>query len=114
MTDFPEFFNSDDYYISDTTSPFYGLPTGDVPVEQDPNDAVLDEVLDRLGIDDFAGVFVDFSDADPANLRGNRFANLTDAIVYLAEAGILQFGDVTIDEEGEIGLEIEPDTDRIT
>lgn len=110
MTDSPDFFNSDDGYVSDPNDPFYGLPLGEVPTEPDPNDVVFEDVLERLGVFDFSGIVVDFSEANPEQLRGNRFVNLTDAIVYLANAGILQFGQVTIDEEGELGLEIDNDT----
>ena len=106
MSDSFDFFENDDHYISDKDSPFYGLPTGDVPVQQDPSDAIVEEVLDRLGVEDFTGITVDFGNVNVENLRGNRFANLTDAIVYLAEAGIFSFGDVTLDDDGEIGISI--------
>lgn len=112
MSDNPEFFQSDDYYISDPTNPFYGLPMGDVPTEPDPNEEVLDEVLYRLGVEDFTGIVVDVDDVKLENLRGNRFANITDAIVYLAEAGILNFGQVTLDEEGEVGLGVDDDSGK--
>lgn len=106
MTDNPEFYDADDWLIDDPNSPFYGLPRGDIDTVPDAHDTVLGEVLDRLGIVDFSDLFVDIKDAEPEELRGNRFTNLVDAIVYLAEAGILQFGDVVLDEDLEIGVSI--------
>lgn len=107
MTDSPEFFDSDDYLIDDPNSPFYGLPRGEVDTVPDASSEVLEDVLDRLGVDDFDGIIVDFQDVNVENLRGNRFVSLSDALVYLHEAGILSFGSATINDEGEIGVEIE-------
>lgn len=114
MTDFPQFEDSDDGFIDDPSSPFFGLPTGNTPTTPDPYEIIEDEVARELGVDTLGDIFIPFADADPNGLRGNRFGNIIDAIRYLAEAGIIQFSNVTINDEGDIGLEIDPDTQRFT
>ena len=113
MSDFPEFDNSDDRIVNDPSSPFYGLPTGFPNTQPDPNEAVLDEVLDKLGIPDFGDTIISINDADPTGLRGNRFETVAEALIYLAEAGILSFGRATIDTSYEIGVEIDFDSGAV-
>lgn len=113
MTDNPEYYDSDEFLIDDPNSPFYGLPRGVAQTAPDPQEQVLNEVLDQLGVNSFGEVIVDFGNVDVENLRGNRFTNIVDALVYLGQAGILQFGEVTLDDEGEIGVAIDSDTGRI-
>jgi len=106
MTDFPDFLDNDDGVISDPDNPFYGLPSIGVITENDPNERITADILGVLGITDFTEVIVNLDNADVTRLRGNRFPNIVDAIIYLNEAGILAFSDVTIDDDGEIGVAI--------
>lgn len=104
MTDYPEFLDNDDGVISDPTNPFYGLPVGNVNTVPDQNTGFESQVQARFGVESLGDIIIDVESVNAENLRGNRFSNLVDAIVYLHEAGILSFSDVALYEDGEIGL----------
>lgn len=101
MSDNADFFNSDDYWVSDTTSPFYGLPISDVDFEPDPNELLSGQVLEALGVESLGEVFVDITEDNIDDLRGNVFPNIIDAIIYLYQSGILIFSNIGVDDNGD-------------
>lgn len=103
MTDDPQLESNFPYLVDDPDSPFYGLPRGVDNTVHDPQEEVLAEVRDQLGVASISDVVIDFSDANIEELRGNRFTSIVDALVYLGQAGILQFSSVTVDDDDEIG-----------
>lgn len=62
--------------------------------------AALQGILREMGIDDASEVLVNLADIDPANLRGQRFDSIEEAIYYLYEIGVLAFSDIVEMEDG--------------
>lgn len=112
MSDFSDFTNDNDGIVTDESSPFYGLPIGDTRTTPDDRIGDYDDLLDRFGVNDLGDIIIRRTDATPENLRGNRFSNITDALLYLYEAGIVQFSNVAVSDDGEIQPEIDDDSGK--
>lgn len=97
------------YPPDDPRNPFFGLDGFDEKsfTPADPYERIERDVLDSLGISSFNEILVTASERDLEGMRGNRFENIKEAIVYLFDAGILQFSGVIIDTE-EIEIEVKP------
>lgn len=81
----------------------------------DNAEALLDEVLDNLGISDFDEIVVSSSQAVPENVRGNRYVNLIDAILDLHASGILRFSRAVYDyDEEDFSIEVDSETGGTT
>ncbi len=109
MTDIPDSFES--FEDMGDENPFIGLPGFDTYSDIDPYERVEREVLDSLGIDSFDKIILDVSERNVENERGNRFESLREAVLYLFDAGILQFSGIVLGAE-EIEIEVESDTGR--
>lgn len=93
-------------------NPFLGIDGFDAfTLEPDPFDALEHEVLDSLGIDTFDSILITNNERTIENARGNRFESLKEAIIYLFDAGVLQFSGVVLDED-LFEVEIDSDTGR--
>lgn len=109
-----ELFDAGELYpLDDPRNPFFGLGGFDekTVIPPDPMERIEREVLDALGIQSFDEILITGSERTLENARGNRFENIKEALVYLFDAGILQFSGVVIGAE-EIEIEIESDTGR--
>ncbi len=89
-------------------NPFYGLGSWDFFSYNppDPYERIEKDVFEALNIDDFDGLLIRDSDVSWDELRGNRFENIREAILYLSDAGILAYGKVVLFETGEVGIAI--------
>lgn len=76
---------------------------------EDPYEQQTQDIMDNLGIESFDDIILDLGDIDPDTLRGNRFENLQDAIVYLFDSGVLRFSGVVL-EGDELEIFIDPCT----
>lgn len=112
MSDYSDFYNDNDGIVTDEDSPFFGLPIGNTRTTPDDRIGDYQDLLDRFGVNDLGDIIVNREDAPVENLRGNRFSNIADALLYLYEAGIVQFSNVTVDDEGEVGTEIDDDSGK--
>jgi hypothetical protein len=90
-------------------NPFYGLDGFDEFSETDPLEQIEREVLDSLGIESFEDIVFDISDSEVNDLRGNRFEDLREAILYLFDSGILRFSGVVLDGD-EVMIEVDSDS----
>lgn len=110
MSDNPEgMYGFDD---DNSDNPYLGWNDWDEEAfDTDPYDEIERQVMDSLGIESFDSILLDPSERDMENLRGNRFESLQEAIIYLFDAGILQFSGVIVGAE-ELEIEIESDTGR--
>jgi len=100
------------YDADDPNNPFYGLDGFDEKsFKTDPYEQIERDVMDSLGIESFDRILIDATERTLENARGNRFSSLQEAILYLFDAGILQFSGVVVGGE-EIEIEIESDTGR--
>lgn len=92
----------------DPRNPFFGLFGLDenTSTPPDPYEALEEEVFHALDIDDFGGLLVSEFTVDVNELRGNRFENIREAILYLSDSGLLAFGKVVLYANGEIGIAI--------
>jgi len=95
------------YPLDDPRNPFFGLDGFDEKsfIPADPYERVEKDVLDSLGIASFDEILISSSERDIANMRGNRFENIKEAITYLFDAGILRFSGVVYDSD-EYEIEI--------
>jgi hypothetical protein len=110
MSDNPEgmYLHDDD----DSSNPYLGWNDWDEEAfEDDPYDKIEREVMDSLGIESFESILLDPTESEIENMRGNRFSSLEEAILYLFDAGILQFSGIVINQE-EIEIEVESNTGR--
>lgn len=109
MSDNPDFPQSE-YDAMGEDSPFIDWSGWDlISAEEDPHGGIERDVLDALGIASFDEIFVNIADRNFENARGNRFETITEAIVYLFDAGILQFSGVVIGDEIDDFVEIDVD-----
>lgn len=100
------------YDDEDSDNPYLGWNDWDEEAfDTDPYDELEKQVMDSLGIESFDSILLDPSESDMENMRGNRFASLEEAILYLFDAGILQFSGVVVGGE-ELEIEVESDTGR--
>lgn len=91
-------------------NPFLGLDGFDeFSAEPDPYDKLERDVLDTFGIESFDSIFINADEREVANMRGNRFESIREAILYLFDAGILQFSGVVVGAD-EIEIEIDKDS----
>lgn len=92
----------------DPRNPFYGLYGFDEHsiIPPDPYERQEKEVFAALDIDDFGGLLAYENDVDVTEMRGNRFENIREAILYLSDSGLLAFGKVVLFANGEIGIAI--------
>lgn len=77
---------------------------------------LVDEIANSLGVGDVVDVFseIEMGDNVSPNLRGVRFGSITEAILYLFDAGVLRFSGVALpsgDDDFGIGVVIETETD---
>ena len=95
------------YPPDDPRNPFFGLDGFDQHsfIPADPNERIERDVLDALGIASFDEIFVNPTERDIENIRGNRFESITEAVIYLFDAGILRFSGVVIGAE-EVEIEV--------
>lgn len=97
----------DVYPPDDPRNPFFGLFGFDeFSEEPDPHEKIERTVLDTLGIVDFGGLIATIGEVAGDTVRGNRFGDVREAILYLSDAGVLAFGQVVIFDNGEIGVSI--------
>lgn len=109
MSDIPDFPQSD-YDDMGSDSPYIDWSGWDEhSPEDDPHEGIEREVLDALGIASFDEIIVLPEERNFDNARGNRFETITEAIVYLFDAGILGFSGVVVDDESENFIEIDVD-----
>lgn len=99
---------SDDFdYLSDYWG---GEGDGDEPDQGDwlsepssAEKAFLEELLGVYGIKDFNEVTINFTnDINPRELRGDRFATMAEAIMYLHDIGVLGFSNIVYYEEEDL------------
>lgn len=97
------------YPPDDPRNPFYGLDGFDEKsfIPADPHERVEKDVLDALGIASFDEILITATERDIESMRGNRFESITEAVIYLFDAGILRFSGVVIDAD-----EVEIDVDK--
>lgn len=101
----------DDYWggDDDEDSP----PQGDFsPEPSTAEKAFLEELLGVYGIKDFNEITINFTnDIDPTELRGDRFATLAEAIMYLHDIGVLGFSNIVYYEDEDLyGARIPPES----
>lgn len=91
-------------------NPFLGLDGFDkFTSEPDPYNLIEQDVMNAFGVESFDSILLDASERQIENMRGNRFESLQEAIIYLFDAGILQFSGVVVGED-EIEIEIDKDS----
>lgn len=109
MSDNPNTY-SDYEDMPDNENPFYGLDGFDGFTENDPYKEIEQDVLDTFGIESFDEIVMNIDEAQVENIRGNRFQDLREAVLYLFDAGILRFSGVVVDDDLEVAVEIEPES----
>src|ERR1044072_6042215 len=100
-----EMFDSGDLFNPlGADNPFYGVDgydeETDFEPDEDPQDKVEKQVLETLRLESFGGLIIPASDAKSNELRANRFGDIKEAILYLADARLLGFGQVVIFPNG--------------
>lgn len=75
--------------------------------DKEPPDIDVQSLLREMGIDGYEGIIVDFNDINPEELRGQRFDTLDEAIIFLHEIGVLNFGSVVEMDDGTYGVTID-------
>lgn len=111
MSDMPDGF--DVYPPDDERNPFYGLyGLDEFSQAPDPYDKIERDVMDSMGIASFDDILFNSDNRNLENARGNRFSSLSEAISYLFDAGVLQFGGVVYDSV-EYEVEIDSDTNPV-
>lgn len=106
MSDYPDF-PPNDYDDMGDESPYIDW-TGwsDEPPDFDTYGERAEYILGSFGLEGIERIVLDISDANPEDLRGNRFANIEEAILYLFDSGILGFSNVYLDgDEIVVGIE---------
>lgn len=98
MTDDFDFLG--DYWGDDDDGP----DSGDWLSEPSPSEkAFIDEILAAYGIESVGEITVNFHDGiDPSELRGDRFATLAEAVMYLYDIGVLGFSDIIYYEDEDL------------
>lgn len=75
--------------------------------EFDYNKEVFDELANRFGVESVGDLIIPLSDVENVEgVRGNRFVDVVDALIYLYDAGILDFSNVVIFDDGSVGVVI--------
>lgn len=76
------------------------LDFGETP-EDRRSPGFIAQILAENGIVDLGEIYVDFDAIkDKSEIRGNAFATLEDAILWMSDIGVLSFSDVWIDDDG--------------
>lgn len=109
MSDYFDF-DPNEYDPQGEDNPFAGLPGfDDSEISPDPYEQVERDVLDSFGVESFEDIIFDVTSVQPDDLRGNRFATMSDALNYLFDAGILRFSGVVLQGD-EILIEVDSES----
>lgn len=94
---------SDDFLLDD---PFDDGDWSDITAPEEaetPSDEFISSILREVGIDGYDSIVIDFTDADPSELRGQRFDTIEEAIIYLYDIGILSFSEIVEFDDDTFG-----------
>lgn len=106
MNDFDGDYNDDPDWEHDLES------DGDLYFDNtNPFEERAQEIAFNYGIQDWDEIIVDFSKVGPGELRGDRFSTLEEAVVFLFDLGVLEFGGVVYYQDVDLyGVAIDSDT----